>query len=418
MFVRLILVAAGIAGLTACGSTSNSARVFEKTSESCAAEALANRFVVRFKDGRTQVIEAPSKAEFLAGFVEENWHRIEYAEHDFKVHADVGALTTATTLANNWGVIRIEADSLWTQSVFGNGVTVAVVDSGVDITHSQLAERIAVNAGEQGLDEHGRDRATNGVDDDHDGYIDNVYGYDFVHGRALTGDNNFHGTHVAGIIAASHGDLQAASRTYVEGVAPGAKILPVAFLDENGDGNMADGVLAIEYAVKHGAKVINASWGGTRCSRSLRETVTNLEKAGIVFVVAAGNEAWNIDVVKEYPASLNLPAQITVGATGEQNYMADYSNYGATSVHIFAPGTSIVSTVPGGMGSLSGTSMATPMVAGAAALLLSAEPAATATQIRSALAASAIKRSDYVSASQGRLNLRTALSELRKIMAP
>lgn len=418
---RLAMMAAAVTVLSACGSQKTSSSVFEKTeTEECEAAAMQTRFVVRFVDGSTEVVEAPSKQEFLDGFVTKNLQRIEYAEPDFMVKTRARELAsapvTASAVINNWGPQRIEAEKMWEAGVTGAGIVVAVVDSGMDFAHAQLAPQVFVNPGEQGLDAHGDERATNGIDDDGNGFTDDAIGYDFFANKPLKGDYNYHGSHVAGIIAAAHSDTTSGSRSYVQGVAPGAKILPLAFLNSEGDGLMSNGVTAIKYAADRGARVINASWGGPMCSRSLRDVIASLEARGIVFVAAAGNDSVNVDRYKEYPASLNLGSQITVGATGEQNYRAEYSNYGPLAVHIFAPGTNIISTIPGGFGTLSGTSMATPMVSGAVALLLSAEPAATPSQIRQALSAAAAKRSDYENASRGRLNLANALGELRRIL--
>jgi subtilisin family serine protease len=416
--------------LSACAPQKTPSSVFESATDDCSANVIANRYMVRYEDGSWTVVRAKSDKDFVQGYLTRNLRRIRYAEPDYRVRAALpsseassstvavaATMPPSTTYADNWGAARVDADTLWQQNVRGQNITVAIVDSGMDLTHPQLASRVLANPGEQGLDEQGHDRATNGVDDDGNGYVDDALGYDFVRTQPLAGDYNYHGTHVAGIIAAEHADTQAGAGAHVEGIAPAAQILPLAFLDESGSGAMSDGVRAIEYAVNRGVRVINASWGGTMCSHSLRDVIASLDARGIVFVTAAGNDSADIDTYKEYPASLNLAAQITVGATGDHDYMAQYSNYGARAVHIFAPGTSIISTLPGGrMGALSGTSMATPFVAGAVALLLSAEPTATPSQIRQALYNSAIRRVDYVNASEGRMDLRTALSELRRLL--
>jgi subtilisin family serine protease len=186
---------------------------------------------------------------------------------------------------------------------------------------------------------------------------------------------------------------------------------------------MSDAVRALGYAVKRGARVVNASWGGQQCSRSLRESIRTLEGQNVFFVTAAGNAIYrkpanNIELVPEYPASLNLFSMLTVGAVDLAGTTAEFSNFGPTAVHLFAPGENITSTLPGNqMGPLNGTSMATPFVAGAVALLLSAEPAATVPQVRQALYSSASTRADYVNASKGRLNLRGTLGILRQLMA-
>ncbi|HMN68449.1 MAG TPA: S8 family peptidase [Bdellovibrionales bacterium] len=410
--------------LTACGGGGGGGGgTFQTASGECAADVIPKRFLVQYVDGTTEVVEAESKDDFIDGFLEKNRDRIAFAEHDFRVRgvpfAGNPGVNKKAAFADNWGPIRVGVESLWQQNLYGADVIVAVVDTGVDIEHPQLRDRIVVNLDETGVDERGRNRATNGVDDDGNGFIDDAYGYNFAKDRGLTGDNDFHGTHVAGIIAAEHNDSQARAAGYVQGLAPKAKILPVAFLGEGGNGNMSNGVAAIKYAVLRGAKVINASWGGSACSRTLREVIRTLADKGVAFVSASGNEELNIDRSFMYPASFNLPGQITVGATGQMDSMARYSNYGVKNVHIFAPGTLIVSTFPGGeMMESSGTSMATPFVAGAIAILMGAEPTATVDQIREALFLSAYHNPSYLNASQGRLDLTTALTELRALLAP
>lgn len=407
--------------LSSCGNKSSAYDSFEKTSLGCEGNAASQQFIVQFFDGSSKVVRANSKEEFIEGYLTENLNRIAYAEHDYSVHVETPSATGSPKIfsqfADNWGAERVNASALWSQGIYGSGITVAVVDTGVDIVHPQLQGRIFVNSGEQGLDSHGRDKASNGIDDDGNGFVDDISGYDFVSDTALTGDNQYHGTHVAGIIAAEHNDSTASEQPYVQGLAPRASLLPLAFLDSTGDGVISSGVAAIKYAVAQGARVINASWGGSGCSRSLQETISTLASKNIFFVSAAGNESSNIDRWPTYPASLVLPAQLVVGATGSFDNMSQYSNYGAKSVLLFAPGDEIISTFPGNqMYSLSGTSMATPFVAGAVALLLSAEPTASIAQVRQALSQAAYHRSEYLNSSRGRLDLRVALQKLRAML--
>jgi len=411
-------MAAAALFLSACAQEKTSSSVMEQTSEECASDAIADRYMVQHLDGRREIVEAPSEKEMRDGYVTRHLASIAYVEHDFRVRADVRPLASDTvTGADNWGTVRINADQLWRAEVKGEDVTVAVVDTGMDLHHPQLANRAWVNPGEQGTDANGLNKASNGVDDDKDGFVDNAVGWDFVKGQPLKGDNQYHGSHVSGIIAAEHQDNVAGAGDHVEGVAPKAKIMPLAFLDAQGGGSMSDGVTAIKYAVDHGARVINASWGGALCSRSLKDVLATLEAKNVAFVGAAGNDGVNVDKQREYPAALNFAAQITVGATGEFDYKADFSNFGVKAVHLYAPGSNIVSTVPGGkMAALSGTSMATPFVTGAVALLVGAEPEATVALVRQALYASAVHRSDYLNASQGRMNLASALAELRRLL--
>lgn len=407
-----------LCALTACGKQQLASDAFEKASDACASNILEKRFVVKNRDGSIEVVEANSREEFINGYLTENLDQIEYAEHDFRVRvSDQKPIvrTMFTSFADNWGAKRVNVSALWQQNVRGSGVTVAVVDTGMDLNHPQLRKQIAVNLGEIGADAQGRDRSTNGIDDDGNGWVDDAGGYDFLRNRPLQGDYTGHGTHVAGIIAAAHNDVSAQAAGYVQGMAPAAKVLPLAFLDDSGSGAMIDGVRAIRYAVQRGAKVINASWGGAGCSRALRDTLAELRSHGVIFVSASGNDSLNVDRWPMYPASLDYPAQIVVGAVGEHDFMADYSNYGKNRVHLFAPGSEIVSTYPdGSMVALSGTSMATPFVAGAIALLLSAEPTAEVEKIRQVLYTTARKRDEYLNASQGRMDLERALTELRQ----
>ena len=394
-FARVTAVFILSALTVACGKQPTASGTFEKASEECVGEAIPKQFIVRYKDGRIEKVNAPSKEEFINGFLTENLDQIEYAEHDYFVHAgvpvkqdEIKQKLSQSMWADNWGAERVGAQHLWQQNIRGASITVAVIDTGMDLTHSQLKKRVATNSGEQGLDNSGRDRASNGVDDDGNGFVDDALGYDFARSRPLQGDYTYHGSHVSGIIAAEHSDTTAQGAPYVQGIAPQAKILPLAFLDQTGSGAMTDAVRAIYYAVARGARVINASWGGPGCSRSLQDAVLSLESRGIVFVAASGNESMNIDRNRTYPGSLDLPAQITVGAIGFFGNMSQYSNYGLRSVHIFAPGDAIVSTVQGGLASLDGTSMAAPFVSGPGARCSHLPPVEDPGLVRFALPAS------------------------------
>lgn len=421
MEFRSLVFVTAVFALTACGKQKSGSATVEKVSEECSGQAVPNRYVVNYFDGTHEIKIAESDEQLEKDFLEPNQERIKFTEHDFmvKIHNDgVHAMDGIVTSSDNWGQANANAGAAWQQNIRGEGVTVAIIDTGMDINHKDLRNQIAVNAGETGLDAKGSDKSTNGVDDDGNGFVDDAFGFDFNKNVALTDDHQGHGTHVAGIIASEHADSAVKAGTaYVQGLAPKAKVLPLAFLDENGYGSMIDAVRAITYAVSRGAKVINASWGGEGCSRTLKEKIASLYDKGVVFVSAAGNEGVNIDRVKSYPASLDLAAQIAVGAISDHNNMASYSNFGIHSVHIFAPGSSIVSTFPRGrLAAMTGTSMATPFVTGAVALLLSAEPTASVDQIRQALYNSAAKDQNYLNSSRGRLNLGAAVTELRRLM--
>jgi subtilisin family serine protease len=275
------------------------------------------------------------------------------------------------------------------------------VDTGIDYNHADLTHNMWRNPGE----------LPNGLDDDNNGFVDDISGVDFANDDADPTDDSSHGTHVAGIVGAEGGNG-------IGGVGVNWKVRLVAlkFLDENGEGNTANAAEAIDYAVKAGARVINASWGGPGFSFALSKAIRNAGNQGVLVVAAAGNEGENSDSEPEYPASYDLPNVISVAATDAGDGLVDFSNYGARTVDLGAPGDEIYSTVPkfaspSGFAYFSGTSMAAPFVSGAAALYLSRTPSATVTQVRDAL----LQTVDPVPAlagktvTGGRLNLGRAL---------
>ena len=339
-----------------------------------------------------------------------NLDKIDFVEPDQRIGAyQIPPVTAPTgTEINNWGARAINAPVAWQNGVRGSGVVVAVVDTGVDITHPQLVNQIYYNHGEMGLDAQGRDKRTNGIDDDGNGYVDDWAGYNFLNNSGVMSDDVGHGTHVSGIIAAEHSDTTIKTG-YVQGVAPEAKILPVKFLDQSG-GSLSDALKGIDYAVMRGAKVINASWGGPGCAQSLRQKIQDLSNENVLFVAAAGNGGENLDLYPQYPAAFIAPLQLTVGAIANTLLQDDYSNYSKTLVNLFAPGTAIVSTVPsslypGGYASMTGTSMATPFVSGAAADLLSAHLGVTVQTVRQMILQSVDQDPSYTNSSGGRLDV-------------
>ena len=374
---------------------------------------VANSYVALWEDGRITKEKANSREELAERFVKPHLQKLKLVEPNYRMKLDQDFEQQAgntTTQADNWGPSRVQADAFWQKNYYGNDVIVAVIDTGVDRTHPQLANRMYVNPGEI---------PNNSIDDDHNGYIDDVNGWDFVYNSKNIVDHNVHGTHVAGIIAAEHSDKNAQPMNYVQGIAPKAKIMSLAFLDEDGYGSLDAAIAAIRYASKQGAKIINASWGGEGCSSILQQEIFALAAKGIFFVAASGNGdhngvGINLDrYPNQFPAVLNAPSQFTVGAVGLFDNMTGFSNYGRSYVHLFAPGQYIISTVPGGtMASLSGTSMATPFVSGALALIVQGRPSITAAEARQVLYSSAFQSSQYLNVSQGRMALPGVISLL------
>ncbi|MEK6555955.1 MAG: S8 family serine peptidase, partial [Bdellovibrionota bacterium] len=194
--------------------------------------------------------------------------------------------------------------------------------------------------------------------------------------------------------------------------APRAKILPVRFLDTSG-GTLEGALGALEYAKRRGAQIINASWGGEGCSRALADKVQEITAAGIIFVVAAGNNGSNLDFFPEFPAVFRSALQVTVGSSGTMDGMSSFSNYSRTFVNLFAPGFNIVSTLPNSrIGAESGTSMATPYVAAAAAVLLSVKPSASPQEVLNALYSSVDTNPEYQNSTSGRLNVARAVNQM------
>ncbi len=331
------------------------------------------------------VVETDTDADTLeelpgVGAVEEDFLVAPAAEDPYLTQ-QWGLHNFGQTVAGSPGIAT--ADIGWRAAqtqVDGSGVVVAVVDSGVEFTHTDLANSIWVNTDEV---------CGNSVDDDANGYVDDCNGYDFINRdgtpfdqRTAAGvavDNN-HGTHVAGIIAAT-----TANGVGVAGVASGARIMSVKVF-ENGGTSISTIIQGIDYASINGADIINLSLGsspGSPYSQALYDAVARAQQRGSLVVAAAGNSGVDIDRSSVWPASLTNPNLITVGASTNRDARASFSNYGVVGVDVFAPGQSIVSSVGGGgYAFYNGTSMAAPMVSGVAALIAQASGSDDPLEIR------------------------------------
>ena len=279
---------------------------------------------------------------------------------------------------------------LWAMGFTGSHrVVVAVIDTGIDWTHPDLAANLYTNPGEAG------DLGGNGVDDDHNGFIDDIHGWNFVNNTNDSRDDMGHGSHCAGIIGAV-GD----NGIGTSGVNWNVSLMPVKFLDEYGGGTLENAVNAINYATMMKVDIMSNSWGGGGESQTMKDAIAAAEAKGILFVAAAGNSADNNDENPTYPASYAVDNIISVAATNNRDELASFSNYGVTTVHVAAPGVKVYSTFKEGkFETLSGTSMAAPHISGLAALMLAEHSDWSAHEIKRRL----IQSSVPVPALQGKI---------------
>jgi subtilisin family serine protease len=278
---------------------------------------------------------------------------------------------------------RLYATEAWAAALpyaANNRPIVAVIDTGVDVNHFVFSQTGAIWTNPNEI-------SGNNTDDDGNGYRDDTKGWNFVSNSNNVLDDEGHGTHVAGIILGATMDVLAPQASIT---APSKiRIMPLKFLDATGSGATSAAISAIYYAVNNGAKVINNSWGGGSYSRALHDAMTYAYNHGVLVVSAAGNYTSNNDVTAMYPANYDVPSNTSIAAVYDSGNLASFSNYGATTVHVGAPGSLVYSTVPGNQfGLMSGTSMAAPVVAGAAALAWREAPQLSGYQMRGLIMAS------------------------------
>ena len=306
---------------------------------------------------------------------------VAYAEPDYIISINTSPDDDDYPL--QWGLSNsndndIDAPEAWDVNTGSNTVVVAVIDSGVDYNHPDLRNRIWSNAGEI---------PDNGRDDDNNGFIDDVRGWDF---EINSNDNDpmdehNHGTHVAGIIGAQTNNV-----TGIAGVNWNIKIMPVKFMSAKGTGSNSAAIKAIDYAVANGAVISNNSWGGGGFSQALFDTIQAANQQGHLFVAAAGNGrqgiGFNTDNTGHYPGAYNLPNIISVAATDQKDQLTAFSNFGVKTVDLAAPGLQIHSTIRNGQYlAFNGTSMAAPFVTGVAGLLLAENNMLTVSELKAAI---------------------------------
>lgn len=333
-----------------------------------------------------------------------------YCDHNGTLSASLTPNDPAVNL--QWALTRLNMSSVWNTTTGSNNVVVAVIDTGVNYNHTDLASNMWINPDEV---------AGNGIDDDLNGVVDDVYGYNAITGTGISLDDNGHGSHCAGVIGAKGNNS-----TGIAGLNWNVKLISIKFLSSTGSGSLWNAVKGLTYVTnlkKRGINIVltSNSWGGGGFYQTLYDAIAATQNEGMLFVAAAGNDAQNLDSTPSYPASYNLDNIVSVAAISSLGVKASFSNYGATTVDIAAPGVEIYSTwYTAGYQYSSGTSMAAPQVSGALALWKAYKPALTWQQLKTVLYSSASTNSQLTSTIIGgrELNILSGLGYLAENPSP
>lgn len=393
-------------------------------------EVVPGEYIVKFRRGTTSLQvhhKIQGKAQLKGAFSEgHSFHlkfdpqdsvsvealksdpEVEYVEPNFVLHPATeenpgvilssvpregverpSGLTDQAVSAQTAGVYdqsgaNVHTTEAWAASLpytANNRPIVAIIDTGLDSSHTVFTQSRAVWSNPQEI-------PGNGIDDDFNGYVDDVHGWNFINNSANFFDDQGHGTHVGGIVLGATMDILKAPPLDLAKI----QIMPLKFLDSTGSGSTSNAITAMYYAINNGARVINCSWGGSSYSRALHEAITYAYAHGVLVVTAAGNYTRNNDTSDMYPANYDVPSNLSVAASNDYDYLASFSNFGVATVPVSSPGVLIYSTIPGGTyGLMSGTSMAAPFVAGAAALSLREAPQLSGYQIKGLILSSATR---------------------------
>jgi subtilisin family serine protease len=328
---------------------------------------------------------------------------VAYAEPDSRVTLDL-VPNDPRFKSDQWGARRVSAPGAWSLTTGRSGVKVAVIDTGVDYLHPDLKGSLWTNPGECGRDLRGRDKRSNGVDDDQNGLVDDWRGWNFSGDDNDPYDEHGHGTFCAGILGA-----RGNNGIGIAGMVWRGTILPIKAFDADGTAAISTLIRSFHYADRMGARVISCSWGTKSFSRALQDVIGATRA---VVVCSAGNEGVNTDVVPHYPSGFSSSNIIAVAATDPSDSLATFSNYGRKTIDIGAPGVEVISTTRGGTYAWgSGTSVAVPYASGAAALVLSRYPTLQYDQVITQVLMSVdqVRALNGKLKTEGRLNARSAV---------
>ena len=276
----------------------------------------------------------------------------------------------------------VNAERAWNITHGSKDIVIAVIDTGVDYNHPDLKDNMWVNLAEA--------NGQPGVDDDGNGYVDDVHGYDFANNDGDPMDGNGHGTHCAGTIAATDNNIG------IVGVMKEATIVGVKFLTDEGSGSTVDAIKAIDYSTKIGVDIMSNSWGGGGFSQALKDSIERAKDAGIVFTAAAGNSATDNNSTPHYPSNYDVENVISVASHTYNDVLSNFSCYGSRTVHVAAPGQNVLSTTPNNSYAVySGTSMATPHVTGVIGLYLADRGLGSLSDLRQMLMDTSVYQSAY-----------------------
>jgi subtilisin family serine protease len=383
---------------------------------------VPNAYLVRQKGLATRTVAKKEERDVVQTLVAnlELERNVLISEPNYKVHAikasnDYGleCLWAFNNIGQTGGTVDADIDAFeaWDLTTGSSAVIVGIIDSGIDYDHPDLADNMWKNPGEI---------PHNNIDDDNNGYVDDIYGWDWAYNDNNPGDYCGHGTHCAGTVSAVGDNGEG-----VAGVCWNVKLMALKFLDDLGYGYDSDAILAIEYATNMGATLTSNSWGGYDYSAMLEAAI---DSSNMLFIAAVGNDDMDTDIISHYPSGYNLDNIIAVAATDHNDDRAYFSNYGATSVDLGAPGVDILSTKPDNptdisfdppgcglssvyYGVISGTSMATPHVSGTAALLHSWNPSLTWAEVKAAILDNVdpVTSLSGITVTGGRLNAYNAL---------